>query len=149
MNKYANRVKKIEVARRGKYDPNWHIVDECGHLLIGDVVEQNPDMRLVQPCDTDPYTFARIQVYIAYTDFNEKLLNRYWAQSCKPKPPRLPNETDDEWVLRYAKFDPEEDADEQRREKQAIENARARVAKNPQANKNTSRQSDPWERDFK
>lgn len=128
MNTYERRVRKIEVAKRGKHDPNWHVVDECGHHLHVDFVENNPDMRLVQQCDTDIYTFARIQCIIAYADRDEQLLNRWWAQTCKPKPPRLSDETEEEWVLRYARVVPEEYEDEKRREARAIENARARVA---------------------
>lgn len=133
MSSLRNRVRKIEAAKRGKHDPNWHIVDECGHLLHVDLVENAPDMRLVQQCDTDVYTFARIQRTIAYADRDEQLLNRWWAQACKPKPPRLPDETEDEWVLRYARVVPEEYEEEKRREARAIENARARVAAEKQA----------------
>ncbi len=128
MDKYSNRLKKIEVAKRGKYDANWHIVDECGNHLHLDLVENNPDMRLVQPCDTDVYTFARIQRTTACTDRDEQLLNRWSAQSCKPKPPRLPDEINNEWLVRYARLVPDEYEQEQRREAQIIENARARVA---------------------
>lgn len=128
MNRYMSRIRKIEVDRRGKYDPNWHRVDEYGHLLHVDDVEKNPDLRLVQQCDTDLYTVACIQRTIAYADRDERLLNRWWAQSCKPKPPRLPDETDDEWVLRYARCVPGEWEEEKRREEEAVQKARARVA---------------------
>ncbi len=76
MSKFATRVCKIEVAKRGKHNPNWHIVDESGHHLHVDLVENNPDMRLLQQCETDVYTFARIQCTIAYADRDEQLLNR-------------------------------------------------------------------------
>ena len=35
MKTYATRVKRIEQARNGKRDPNWHIVDECAHVDCG------------------------------------------------------------------------------------------------------------------
>ena len=101
-------------------------------------------MRLVQPGDTDPVTFALIQREIAYADRNEQLLNQYWKLTLEPKPPRLPGESEDECVMRYARYDPIVEQAKQDREHQAIEKARARVAKNPNAKKNTGRQDDPW-----
>lgn len=133
MSKYANRVRKIEVAKRGKRDPNWHVVDECGHALFGEKVDRNPDMRLVQPCDTDSVTYACIQVDIAYADYDEKLLNRYWSTARPPPPPPFPGESDWDYVQRTARCDPVADQAEKDREKRAIENARARVAAAKQA----------------
>ena len=134
MGKLSKRVERIESQRKGKYDPNWHIVDECGHALHVDKVRDNPDMRLVELCDTDVMTYARIQVDIAYADRNEVLLNKWFAKSRKPKPPQMPGESDWDYVRRYARHDPVEEAAKEQRERDAVERARARVGKKPTAN---------------
>ncbi|MFO0856151.1 MAG: hypothetical protein U0640_02200 [Phycisphaerales bacterium] len=155
MGKLSKRVERIESQRKGKVDHNWHIVDECGHALHVDKVRDNPDMRLVELCDTDVRTYARIQVDIAYADRNEVLLNKWFARSRKPKPPRLPGESDWDYVRRYAWCDPAEIEAEEQREREAIERARARVGKKPTANAAKSlddfmQQDDeyPWERSY-
>lgn len=73
-------------------------------------------------------TFARIQVTIAYADYNEHLLNRWCERSMPPDPPREEGESDDEYVLRCAHTYSAACPELGRREKQAVENARARVA---------------------
>lgn len=128
MNRYATRVRKIETVKRGKHDPNWHVVDECGHALFTDEVENNPDMRLVQPCDTDPMTYARIQVTIAYADRDERLLNRWFARAFPPKVPPLPGESDEDYC---ARTNPAFKANEEvyaTRKQAALVAARARIA---------------------
>ena len=100
MHRFAARVRKIELATGDKHAPHWHVVDECGHALFIDEVENNPDMRLVQPCDTDPMTYARIQVTIAYADRDERLLNRWFSRAFPPHSPRRPEETDNEYLDR-------------------------------------------------
>jgi hypothetical protein len=132
MHRFATRVRKIEVATGGEHDPNWHVVDECGHALHVDQVEDNPDMRLVQPCDTDPMTYAHIQVTIAYADRNERLLNQWFARAFPPRVPPLPGESDEDYCARIMPaFRANEDAHVQR-QREALDAARARINAAPQ-----------------
>ncbi|MFO0858007.1 MAG: hypothetical protein U0640_11685 [Phycisphaerales bacterium] len=155
MGKLSKRVERIESQRKGKVDPNWHIVDECGHALHVDKVRANPDMRLVELCDTDVMTYARIQVDIAYADRNEVLLNKWFAKSRKPRPPQKPGESDWDYVRRYAWCNPAEIEAEEQRERDAIERARARIGKASTTKTAKSlddfmQQDDecPWERSY-
>ena len=128
MKTYATRVKRIEQARNGKRDPNWRIVDECGHHLHVDLVENNSDLRLVQPSDTDTMTYASIQVLIAYADKDERLLNRWFDKARTPELPRQPGESDEEYLARDAELCKVESEVMEQRQQLAVENARARVA---------------------
>ncbi len=132
MPRYAARVRALEASRHGTRDPNWHYADECGQALFIDEVENNPDLRLVQPCDTDPMTYARIQVTIAYADRNERLLNQWFARAFPPQVPPLPGESDEDYCARIMPaFKANQDAHVQR-QREALNAARARINAAPQ-----------------
>ncbi len=154
MGKLNKRVERIESQRKGRYDPNWLVTDACSHEVFKGFLEECPDLRLVELCDTDVMTYASIQVKIAYTDRNDKLLNQWSARSKKTRPPQMPGESDWDYVRRYARYDPVEEAAKEQRERDAVERARARLGKKPTGNAKSlddlMRQDDehPWERSY-
>ena len=108
-----------------KNPPINETVDNAMHIASDCLVRQDPDMALVQPCDTDPETYADIQNTLACANWDGKAAYRWRTELHRLRPPP-------ESIEELGQNMRQISDDRTRRLSKAIRNARRRLGRKPQ-----------------
>lgn len=120
------RLKRLvrEANARQREDDEEH--EKYAALLAGCLLAHSPGLRLVEPCDTDPETYARIQETIAKAECRTRDARR-WQLVYEPVPPPKYTGTTPEEFRDYFNTMAAEIPERCEREQQAVEAAKKRL----------------------
>lgn len=82
------RVREMERSIGEKDRSNRHSSDKLRRLIAGAMVVHQPDLKLVEPCDTDPETYRDIAETVALARYDFEEADRLKAM--QPVSPRKP-----------------------------------------------------------